>query len=154
MKKDLKSQFQECQKQKEEYLAGWKRERADFINYKRDEAERIKKTIKFANEDLILRILSILDNIYIAEKKLPKELKDDFWVQGFLKIKVQILDFLKKEAVEEIECLSQKFDPNFQEVVAEVGIKDKESGTIVEEVKKGYVLHGKVIRSAKVKVAR
>jgi len=154
MKKDLKKELEECQKQKEEYLVGWKRERADFINYKKTEEERINKIVKFANENLILKILSVLDNIYIAEKELPQKLEKNDWVKGILKIKEQILDFLRKEGIEEIKCLGENFNPNFHEAVESVQTKNYESGIIIEEIKKGYKLNGKVIRPAKVKVAK
>lgn len=144
----------EKKREKNEYLENWKRERAAFLNYKKAEAERVSRLIKFSNQELLLKILPILDNIYIAEKKLPKDLKENRWVQGFLKIKTQILDFLKGEGIKEIECLGKKFDPNFQEVIEEVEAKNLEPGTVVEEIKKGYTLHGRVIRPAKVKVVK
>ena len=84
---DLKKQFEECQKQKEEYLNGWKRERADFLNYKKEEMERIGELIKYANEELILKIIPILDNFELAEKKLSGDLKENEWVKGILNIK-------------------------------------------------------------------
>jgi len=147
-------QFEECQKQKEEYLNGWKRERADFLNYKKEEMERIGELIKYANEELIIKMLPISDNFEIAEKKLPENLKQDENIKGILQIKNQILDFLKSQGLEEIKCLGQKFDPNFQEIVEEVEAKDKESGMVIEKIQKGYTIYGKVIRPAKVKVAK
>ena len=140
-------------KKEQEYLENWKRERAAFLNYKKEEAERVGEFVKFANQELILKILPILDNIYIAEKKLPGELKENLWVQGFLKIKTQILDFLENQEVKEMKCLGEKFDPNFQEAVEKIKAEGKEEGIIIEEIKKGYLLHGKVIRPAKVKIA-
>ncbi len=140
-------------KKEPEYLENWKRERASFLNYKKEEAERVGEFVKFANQELILKILPILDNIYIAEKKLPGELKENLWVQGFLKIKTQILDFLENQEVKEMKCLGEKFDPNFQEALEKVEAEGKEEGIIIEEIKKGYLLHGKVIRPAKVKIA-
>lgn len=151
---DLKKQFEECQKQRDEYLNGWKRERADFLNYKKDEIERIEGFIKYANEGLILKFLLILDNLYLAEKEIPEDLKINKWVEGLLNIKTQILDFLKSQGIEEIKCLGQKFDPNFQEIIEGVEAKDKESGIVIKEVQKGYTLYGKVIRPAKVKVVK
>jgi len=141
-------------KKEQEYLENWKRERAAFLNYKKEEAERVGEFVKFANQELILKILPILDNIYIAEKKLPGELKENLWVQGFLKIKTQILDFLENQEVKEMKCLGEKFDPNFQEAVEKVEAEGKEEGIIIEEIKKGYLLRGKVIRPAKVKIAK
>lgn len=136
-----------------EYLENWKRERASFLNYKREEGERIDKVIKFANQALILEILNILDNIYIAEEKLPKDLEENEWVIGILNIKNQILEFLKNQRVEQIDCLKKEFDPNFHEAVEMTESKSK-SGIIIKEIKKGYILNGMVIRPAKVKIAK
>ena len=152
---ELNKKLEECQKKREEYLAGWQRARADFLNYKKEEMERIGEILKYGNLDLILKILPILDNFEIAEKKLSESLKNDESVKGVLQLKNQILDFLKKEEVEEIKIkLGEKFDPNFQEAVGEVEKADCEAGTIVEETQKGYILNGRVIRPVKVKVAK
>ena len=139
--------------EKDEYLENWKRERAAFLNYKREEMERIDKVIKFANQALILEVLNVLDNIYIAEEKLPKDLQENEWVRGVLNIKNQILEFLKNQKVEQIDCLDKDFDPNFHEAV-EMIESDSKSGIIIEEIKKGYILNGKVIRPARVKIAK
>jgi len=109
---ELKKKLEECEKLKDEYLAGWQRERADFLNYKREELERIGEILKYTNVGLILNILPILDNFEIAEKKIPEDLKNDENVKGILQLKNQILDFLKNQGVEEIKSLGEKFDPN------------------------------------------
>lgn len=138
---------------KEDYLENWKRERAAFLNYKKDESERIEKAIKFSNQMFIMNILDILDNIYLAEERLPEELKENKWAEGILKIKEQILEFLRNNGVEEINCLNKEFDPRFHEAV-EMADSDSDSGAILEEINKGYILHGKVIRPSKVKIAK
>ncbi len=96
------SELEECQKLKEEYLAGWQRARADLLNYKKEEMERIGDILKYANVDLILKVVPILDNFEVVEKKLPENLKNDEHVKGLLLIKNQILDFLKLQGMEEI----------------------------------------------------
>ncbi|PIP25181.1 MAG: nucleotide exchange factor GrpE [Candidatus Nealsonbacteria bacterium CG23_combo_of_CG06-09_8_20_14_all_36_12] len=151
---ELKKQLEECQKLKEEYLAGWQRARADLLNYKKEELERIGELINYAGEGFILKILPILDNFEVAEKKLPGNLKNDENVKGILQLKTQILDFLKNQGVEKIKSVGEKFDPNFHEVVEEVEIKDKEPGTIIEEIQKGYKIDGRLLRPAKVKVTK
>jgi len=147
-------ELKECQKRKDEYLAGWQRERADFLNYKKEEMERVGELSKYANIGLILRILPILDNFDLIEKKLPENLKNDENVKGILKINTQIKDFLKSQGVELIESLGKKFDPNFHEVVKEIKVENKEPGTIIEEVQRGYLIQGKILRPAKVKVSK
>ncbi|MFH1643218.1 MAG: nucleotide exchange factor GrpE [Patescibacteria group bacterium] len=146
-------QLEESQKLKDEYLACWQRERADLLNYKKDEIIRIGEIVGYANTDLILKVLPILDNFYLAEKQLPSELKNNKHVEGLLQIKAQLESFLKTNEVEAIEAINEKFDPNFHEVVGE--IKDKtDEGTVLEEIQKGYQFHGRVIRPAKVKVSK
>jgi len=151
---ELKKKLEECEKLKDEYLAGWQRERADFLNYKREELERIGEILKYTNVGLILNILPILDNFEIAEKKIPEDLKNDENVKGILQLKNQILDFLKNQGVEAIKSIGEKFDPNFMEVVETTEAKDKESGIVVEEIQKGYKINGKVLRPAKVRVTK
>ena len=151
---ELKKELEICRKKQNEYLAGWQRARADFINHKKEELGRMGELVKFATEEMVLKALLILDNFYLTEKKLPENLKKDENVRGILQIKNQLLEFLKSQGVEEIKCLGQKFDPNFQEAVEMIEKKDAESGTVIEEVQKGYTLDFKVIRPAKVKVAK
>jgi molecular chaperone GrpE len=140
-----------CQKEKEEYLAGWQRERADFLNYKKEEMERITEILKYASEEMILKILPILDNFQEAEKSIPPNEKNKF-LEGMLQIKEQMKGLLEKEGIEEIKALGENFDPNVHEAVESV--EGKDSGKIIEEVKKGYKLNGKVLRPAKVKIIK
>lgn len=136
-------------KKKENYLASWKRERADFLNYKKEESERIKRYIQISKEEFLMDFLPILDNIYLAEKELPKESN---WTKGFLGIKAQMLNFLKGEGIEEIECLNEKFDPHLHEAVEEV--EGEMSGIVIEIIQRGYLFNHKVIRPAKVKITK
>jgi len=153
MTDDLKKKLQECEKKKEEYLAGWQRAKADFLNYKKEERERTEETLKYAGEILSLNLLPILDNFDFASKNLPKNLMEDENVKGILQIRKQILDFLKTQGVEEIEAKPEgKFDPSFHEAVETA--EGKETGIILEEIKKGYIINGKVLRPAKVKVSK
>ena len=159
---ELKKKFEECQKLKDEYLTGWQRERADFLNYKREELERVEEILKYADEGLILKILPILDNFEIVEKKLPENLRNDVNIKGLLQIKNQILNFLKNQGVEEIKSVGEKFDPQLHEVVGEVassealakGGKSVESGIVIEEIQKGYKINGRLLRPAKVRVTK
>ncbi len=151
---DLKKKLKEYQKERGEYLAGWQRSRADFINFKKEEGERFKKFFETEKTEMILKILPVLDNLEKAKRELSesKELSD--YLEGLSQIEKQFQGFLKEQGVEEIKCLGEKFNPNFHQAVEEVGVKDKKSGEILEVIQKGYQLAGRVIRSARVKVTK
>jgi len=152
---ELKKELEVCQKQKSEYLAGWQRARADFLNYKKEERERIEEILKYANEELIFKILPILDNFYLIETKLPEDIKENENVKGILQIKKQIVDFLKREGVEELKIKTgDKFDPNYQEAVETTEKEGIEPGIILEITQKGYIINGRLLRPAKVKVSK
>jgi len=151
---ELKKKLEECQKLKYEYLAGWQRERADFLNYKKELKNTIDTIVIFENMAIALKILPILDNLEIAEKKLPDNLKNDENVRGILQIKSQLKALLKNMGVEEIKSVGEKFDPQLHEVVEEIEAKDKVPGTIIEEIQKGYKINGRLLRPTKVKVVK
>jgi len=162
----LKQGFKELEKQKDEYLAGWQRSRADFLNYKKEEAERIGEILKYANTDFIFEILPILDSFEKAEKevrsmktsvssaKAYEETKTEDLMKGFLQIRTQLQDFLKDRGLEEIKSLGEKFDPNFHEIMEEVETKNKEPGIVIEEIQKGYKIKNRLLRPAKVKISK
>jgi molecular chaperone GrpE len=150
----MEKEPEELKKKCNEYLDGWKRERASFINYKKEEMERMEGIIKYANEELIFKMLSILDSMALAEKNIPGDLKKDENVKGLLNIYKQVKDFLKCQGVEEISSLNEKFDPNIHEAVEEVESKDTEPGVIIEEVQKGYKLNDKLLRPTRVKISK
>lgn len=128
----------DLEKKCEEYLNGWKRERADFLNYKKNEMERIGQLVKYANEEILIKFLPVLDNICLAVNHIKDE--------GINQIKKQLEDFLQKEGIEPIKTVGEKFDPNFMEAV------EGDGETVSEEVQRGYTMHGKIIRVAKIKL--
>jgi len=160
---ELQKKLEECEKLKNEYLAGWQRARADLLNYKKEELARVGELIKYADVGIILKILPILDNFDIALQNpaLSKEgtglggqAENSRIIDGFLQIKKQFQEFLKSQGVEEIKSIRERFDPNLHEVVEEIETKDKEPGIIVEEIQKGYTINGRLLRPAKVKVVK
>jgi molecular chaperone GrpE len=152
--KETEEKLKECQKVREEYLAGWQRSRADFLNYKKQEMERLKEILEYGFQELILKILPVLDNLEKAEAQVPLDFKDNEWVKGISQIRSQLQDFLRKEGVEEIKTIGKKFDPNFHEALEKIEKENKESGEVIEEIQKGYTLNNKVIRPAKVKITK
>lgn len=145
-----KSEIEKLLKDKEEYFSGWQREKADFLNYKNQEFERLKGTLSIAKESLFEELIPVLDNFLLAEKSIPEVEKNQNNIKGLLLIKKQLEDALKGLGLEEILSVGQKFDPALHEAIEEV--ENGESGMITEEIQKGYTFQGKVIRTAKVKV--
>lgn len=146
--KKLKEQLKKCKKEKEEYLDGWQRARADFVNARKEEEKRQEHLIKLSNQFLLTDILPVLDSFELALKNL-----EEIGNKGIYMIKSQLEDTLKKYGLEVIKTKDQKFNPEFHESVEEMK-SEKKTGTIVEEVQKGYTLHKKVLRPSRVKIAK
>lgn len=148
---ELQKKLEACEKEREEYLNGWKRAKADFINYQKDEAKRAEAIVAFSNESLIWELLAVLDSFNLSLAVLDKE--NENVKKGVEIIYFQLEALLKKHGLEQIQSIDMKFDPSQHEAMEEVE-SDKESGTVIEELTKGWKLHGKVIRPARVKVAK
>jgi molecular chaperone GrpE len=152
--KELKEKLEGCEKEKNEYLKGWQRSKADFINYKREEGERMKEIFKYGKVELLSNLIEILDNFEKAEEETPKDLKENEYFKGFIQIRIQLKNFLGSQGVQEIKTINEKINLNYHEIVGEVEVEDKEPGIIIEEIKKGYFLEDKLLRPAKVKVSK
>ncbi len=148
------AELDECKSKCEEYLNGWKRAKADFINYKKEEFERSQELMRYAKESFLESILPMVDNLCLVQKQMPKELQDDPNVKGLLMVKIQLEDFLKSQGVEAIDAIGKIFDPAVHEIIQGIEAEGKEPGIIVEEVEKGYTINGRLLRPAKVKVAK
>jgi len=147
----LKQELAEAKKLKDEYLAGWQRCKADFINFQKGEAERISWLRKQLGKDWLLKILAFYDDIELARNHLPDDLRDNEWVKANLMIYDKFLEELKKDGLEEIEALGEQFNPEFHEAINEIEGAG-EPGTIAEVVQKGYLLNGELLRAVKVKI--
>lgn len=141
----------DLQAQCEEYLNGWKRAKADFINYQKDEARRFEELAKFGNEALIKDLISILDSFDLAENAHPDN-------KGLRIIRTQLEELLRKRGLEPIIIkIGDPFDPAHHEAL--LAIENSETApqspnAIAEELEKGYTLYRKVIRPARVKVIK
>lgn len=146
-----KEELTKCQKDRDEYLDGWKRAKAELLNYKKEEAQRFETFLKFANEDLIKNLIRVLDGFDFGLAALEKEGAAQ---KGMYLIYSQLKDVLKSYGLEEMpSAVGENFDPAKQEAIAEVE-SNQPSGIIIEEVEKGYLLNGRVIRPSRVKVAK
>ncbi len=141
------------QKERDEYLDGWKRAKAELINYKNDELKRMSEVIRFAGEDIVRDMIVVLDSFDLCIASLNKQHQSTV-TKGVYMIRSQIEDMLKRRGLERIiVSIDRQFDPALHEAIATVE-SDKLSGTIIKEIEKGYMWNGKLLRPARVVVAK
>jgi molecular chaperone GrpE len=153
--KKLKEKIKKLETEKTEYMDGWQRERADFVNYKkRVEGEKLE-VIKYSNENLVSDIIPVLDSFDMAfSNKEAWEKVDKNWRVGVEYIYTQLVKVLGENGLKEMNPLGEKFDPKFH--VAEEHIEtddEKKDGVIVTVKKKGYMLNDRVVVAPNVVVA-
>lgn len=124
---------------------------AEFANYKKRAEKDKKDTIQYANEKLLIEILEVVDNFHRA---LDSEKEHDSFFMGMKMIFDQLEGILKSFGLEEIESDGEIFDPHLHNAVLMEESEEVESGRIIESLRKGYKLNGKLLRPAMVKVAK
>jgi molecular chaperone GrpE len=149
----LKEDLAKAERAAQENLAGWQRAKADFLNYKKDQERMLEELRRYANLDILRALLPTVDSFELATRHLPPELEDSDWAKGVLCIKGMFENFLRETGLREIEAQGKKFDPHFHEALGEVE-SDQPEETVIEEVQKGYMLGDRVIRPARVKIAK
>lgn len=149
---ELEQQLAAAEKQRDEYLSGWQRAKADFANYKKDEMYRLQEVARYGNADLIRDLISVLDNFDLGLRALEKSGPVE---KGVYLIRSQIEDILKKRGLEKVVIHpGDPFDPALMEAMTEVPSEDKPPGAVVEEIEPGYRLHEKILRAARVIVSK
>lgn len=147
---EKEGELEVCMKKCDEYLEGWKRAKADFLNYKKEEVGRISELMRFGNESIMFDLTTVLDSFNLGISLS----NDETAKKGMSLIKTQLEDILKRYGLEKISIeRGGVFDPKVQEAVDEI-VSDYPEGTVAEELEKGYILSGKVIRPIKVKLSK
>jgi len=141
-------------KKSDEYFDRLLRLQADFDNYKkRLEKDKIE-FIKFANEEIIAEILKIIDDFERAVEAGKTKRDFDVLYKGIEMIHKDFKEFLKQKGLKEIEAQGKPFNPNEHEAMMQEETDAHPEDYVVEEFQKGYTFNGRVIRPAKVKVAK
>jgi molecular chaperone GrpE len=155
---DTEKQIAELRAQADEYLAGWQRAKADYINFKKETEGKQKMLFEFANAALLMEILPIYDNFKKAllamnneQFTINNELKA--WGEGIKQIKKQFEDLLKDYGIEAIKTVGEKFNPEFHEAISREKKEGVAADMIISEASAGYLMKGKVLVPAKVIVA-
>ena len=128
---------------------------ADFENYKKISQREQQNSLKFANESLIINLLPVMDNLeqaIVAAKKSSAGSSDV--VIGVEMVLKQMTEVIKKSGVEVFSAIGLPFDPARHEAMGEQIDDNAEDGSVIFEYQKGYLLHGRLVRPARVIVAR
>jgi len=149
-KAEKKTKEQELQEQIKDLTETLQRLQAEFENYKKRVDREKTEFCVFAKADFIRKILPFVDTFEIALKN--KDKCSDF-IKGMELMYVELVSLLEKEGVMPVDALGKKLDPTLHDVLL-TEKSDNEDGTILEELQKGYMLNNKVLRHAKVKVAK
>mgnify|MGYP005836968687 CR=1 FL=1 len=126
---------------------------ADFDNYRKRQREETARQVGLVREELILKLLPVLDNFERALQAAEAQHSYESLVEGVSLTLRQIRDIFAREGIEPIEAVGQEFNPELHEAVMRVDNPDVAPNTIVEEVEKGYKINGKVLRPSRVTVA-
>ena len=130
----------------------WLRAHAEIDNArKRMEKERAEH-VKYANEDIILKLIGILDDFERGIKSAEQKKDFDMLHQGVDMILKELHQLLEEKGLKRIKCVGEKFDPYKHEALEVVEGDPDKDGTVAEELQSGYELNGRVIRPAKVRV--
>ena len=150
-RKDLK----DAKKEKEEYLTNWQRERADFVNYKKDEATRLTRTKEVVVERFVEDLLPVLDAYDMAfSNREAWEKVDANWRMGVEYIHQQLLRVLSENGVTPIDTkVGDTFDPTKHESIETVQTEDSASDNKISAIiQSGYMFGERILRPARVKV--
>ncbi|VAX36919.1 Heat shock protein GrpE [hydrothermal vent metagenome] len=158
-KKDKTIKMKESEKEKliteaKEYKDKYVRLYAEFDNArKRMEREKLE-FVKYANEELIIEFLGVLDNLERSVEVAQKKHEDyEAFLKGIEMVMKQVNEMLTKNGVKPIKAQGKPFDHNCHEILMQEE-SDEEEGVVLEEFQKGYYLGDRVVRTVKVKVAK
>jgi len=154
--KRLREKLAQAVKEKQEYLDGWQRARADFINYKKDQEAAHGRIKEAGKEAMIHDLLSVGDSFEMAfGNKEAWEKVDENWRRGVEYIYAQFGKVLDDHGITVIDPIGDYFDPNRHASTEAVPVNDRaQDDRVVAVLQKGYCMHDKVLRPARVKVGQ
>ncbi len=144
---------EKLQKLADEHLAGWQRAKADYLNLKRQSEKEKEELAKFANAALIIELLPIYDNMKRALSHVPDGDDGKDWVKGIFHTIKQFKQLFESLGIEEIKTVGKPFDHELHHAIGKEKRDGVRSGTVIEEMKTGFTMHGKLVEAAQVRVA-
>ena len=150
---ELKEELARKEKESTDNYDKYLRAVADLDNYKKRAIREKVDIIKYGNEDVIKDILPFVDSL---DRALDHADSSDVqaFKEGIKLIQEQLLSCLRKHGVEKIDSVGLDFDPNFHEAMMQVESEEHEENKVVNEVQKGYLLNGRLLRPSKVCICK
>jgi len=133
---------------------------AEMENQRRRFEKEKQEAFEFGGFSLAAESLSLIDNIdravtsFKSDENLKSNKDLDKIIDGIEIIKKDLVSIFKKNGIEQIECINKKFDPNFHQAMLEVENNNKEPGTVVQEIQKGYMMKDRLLRPSLVGVSK
>ena len=150
---ELRKELQEAKKEAQEHYDRLLRVYAEFENYKKRVAREKSELVRYGNEDLLKEILPILDNLERALEHASQG-EGKGIREGVELVLAQFRQVLQRFGVIPISAVGEAFDPERHEAVMEEESDEVEPGHIISEIEKGYMLNDRLLRPAKVIVAK
>lgn len=129
-----------------------KRQMAEFDNFRKRTEKEKSAMFETGAKSVIEKILPVVDNFERGLATVPEEDKDSAFAQGMEMIYKQLLNELEAIDVKPIEAVGEEFNPEFHNAVMQVASEEYESGTVAQELQKGYTYRGSVVRHSMVAV--
>jgi molecular chaperone GrpE len=148
----LKAELEEANRKATEMNEARLRALADYANLKRRSEDERDNLRQYVAEQLLKQLLPIVDNFERAVSAAEQTQDYDKLIGGVNAVNRQLQDFLAKQGVTIIEAVDQPFDPNIHNAILREEESDHPENTVVEELQKGYLLNGRVLRPTMVKV--
>ncbi len=149
----LLEELDQVKQEAEENYNRFLRAQADFDNYRRRTVKEKEEMNKYASLRLIEALLPVVDNFERAIEAGKNQTDQDALMEGIHMVFRQLMQVLEQEEVKVIEAVGKPFDPNYHQAVMQVESEKHESGVVVEEFQKGYIMKDRVIRPSMVKVS-
>ncbi|MGH2389865.1 MAG: nucleotide exchange factor GrpE, partial [Chloroflexota bacterium] len=138
----------------EEANTRWQRTQADFANYKRRNEQEREQQGRFANLVLVSELLPVLDDLDRAMATIPDAVQALPWTDGLRLVDRNLRGTLEKQGLQPIEAVGAKFDPMLHEAIIHEESPDHDDDEVIAELRRGYILHDRVVRPTLVKVAK
>lgn len=151
---ELRKALEEERRLSARYLERLKYLQADFENHLKRIENEARDRIKRGNEQLIIRLLPVIDDLEKALEHGRSPGSRDDLVEGVSMILRNMLAVLREEGLEEIKAVGGAFDPSKHEAVSQVSDPSLKDGIVVRELRKGYMLNGRLLRPSLVEVVR